>query len=129
MIAHVSLHVSDFKKSKDFYAKVLQHVGYTPHFAFEDACGFIEGGHTSFWIVKEDEKIVPTHIAFETKDEASVQAFYETARAEGAKDNGAPGYRPECGPEYYAAFVYDPDGHNIEAVWYDYSESKPSQSP
>ena len=123
MIAHTGLPVSNFKKSKEFYTKVLKTVGYELEMDFEDACGYKEGGHTSFWIGKEEDVIVPLHVAFEAKDAESVQAFYETALAEGGKDNGAPGYRTEYWPGYYAAFIHDPDGHNIEAVWYDYQKA------
>ena len=72
------------------------------------------------WIVRMDA-IVPTHLAFEANSREEVEAFYQAALAAGATDNGGPGYR-DYWPGYYAAFVYDPDGHNIEAVWYDYSK-------
>ncbi len=63
------------------------------------------------------------HIAFEAKSQHEVKAFHKAALAAGAKDNGAPGYR-DYSPGYYAAFAYDPHGHNIEAVWYDPSKEK-----
>jgi predicted lactoylglutathione lyase len=66
---------------------------------------------------------VPTHIAFQASSSAQVEGFYKAALAAGGKDNGGPGYR-NYSPGYYAAFVYDPDGHNIEAVWYDDSKAK-----
>jgi catechol 2,3-dioxygenase-like lactoylglutathione lyase family enzyme len=122
MIAHTVIPVSDYKKSKAFYDTVLETVGYEPNIVLEDACGYAEGGHASFWISQADET-VPLHIAFEAKDKKSVDASYKTALAHGAKDNGGPGYRPEYWPGYYAAFVFDPDGHNIEAVWYDYEKA------
>ena len=62
-------------------------------------------------------------MAFEAKSSAEVEAFHKAALAAGGKDNGKPGYR-DYWPGYYAAFAYDPDGNNIEAVWYDYSKAK-----
>ena len=59
------------------------------------------------------------HVAFGARDRATVRAFYEAARAAGATDNGPPGLRPEYHPNYYGAFVLDPDGHNIEAVCHE----------
>ncbi len=63
------------------------------------------------------------HVAFETDSRSKVEAFYQAALAAGAKDNGGPGYR-DYSPGYFAAFVLDPDGNNIEAVWYDPSKGK-----
>lgn len=117
MIAHIILHVSNYKKSKKFYKKALEPLGYENNMEEGEAAGFNDGKNTDFWIVSE-ETIVPTHIAFEAKSRKEVEAFYKAALAAGATDNGGPGYRDYC-PGYYAAFVYDPDGHNIEAVWYD----------
>ncbi len=122
MIAHTSLPVSDYRRSKTFYTKVLEPLGYSNNMEFGEAAGFNDGKNTDFWISHE-RTVVPMHIAFEAKSSAEVEAFHEAALAAGAKDNGGPGYR-EYWPGYYAAFAYDPDGHNIEAVWYDYSKEK-----
>lgn len=119
MIAHVSLPVSNYKKAKVFYTKALAPLGYKFEMEYGEAGGFKEGGHTSFWIVGK-KKAQEGHIAFEAKNKKAVDEFYKKARAAGAKDNGKPGYRKEYWPGYYAAFVHDADGHNIEAVWYDY---------
>jgi catechol 2,3-dioxygenase-like lactoylglutathione lyase family enzyme len=86
------------------------------------AAGFNDGKNTDFWIRKE-ESVVPTHVAFEASSRKQVEAFHKAALAAGGKDNGGPGYR-DYWPGYYAAFVLDPDGNNIEAVWYDYSKGK-----
>ena len=123
MIAHVSLPVGNYKKAKAFYKKVLSPAGYKQNMEYGEAAGFMEGGQTSFWIVKKD-KVEPGHIAFEVKSKKAVQEFYRAARAAGAKDNGKPGYRTEYWPGYYAAFVFDADGHNVEVVFYDYSKVK-----
>ncbi len=121
MIAHVSLPVSDFAKSKSFYLRVLAPLGYRNNMEYDEAAGFNDGKNTDFWISQHDA-VVPTHIAFEATSSAKVAEFYKAALAAGGKDNGAPGYR-DYWPGYYAAFVHDPDGHNVEAVWYDYSKS------
>jgi len=119
MIAHTTLHVSDYQKSKVFYIQALAPLGYKNNMEEGKAGGFNDGTNTDFWIVQAD--VVPTHLAFEAKNRQEVEAFYEAALAAGATDNGGPGYR-DYWPGYYAAFVYDPDGHNIEAVWYDYGK-------
>jgi catechol 2,3-dioxygenase-like lactoylglutathione lyase family enzyme len=125
MIAHTSIAVGDFTKAKDFYQKALAPVGYTLHMDLSEyeAAGFMEGGHTSFWIsAKENPQ--PTHIAFQAKNKKAVDEFHKAALGAGGKDNGAPGYRKDYSPGYYAAFVHDPDGNNIEAVWYDPEQEK-----
>jgi predicted lactoylglutathione lyase len=122
MIAHTGLHVSDYGKSKEFYLKILEPLGYQNNMEFGESAGFNDGKNTDFWI-NQSNKVVPTHLAFEAKSAAEVQGFHKAALAAGGKDNGAPGYR-DYSPGYYAAFAYDPDGHNIEAVWYDPSKEK-----
>ncbi len=122
MIAHTTLPVSDYRKSKAFYIKALEPLGYHNNMEYGESGGFNDGRNTDFWIDKEDT-VVPTHLAFEAKSKQQVEAFHKAALAAGGKDNGAPGYR-DYSPGYYAAFVHDPDGNNIEAVWYDESKSK-----
>jgi catechol 2,3-dioxygenase-like lactoylglutathione lyase family enzyme len=122
MIAHTSLAVSDYAKSKSFYLKVLETLGYHNNMEHGEAAGFNDGRNTDFWIHRE-ETVVATHVAFEAKNSRQVDAFHAAALAAGGKDNGKPGYR-DYWPGYYAAFAYDPDGNNIEAVWYDYSKVK-----
>jgi catechol 2,3-dioxygenase-like lactoylglutathione lyase family enzyme len=122
MIAHTTLAVSNYGNSKLFYAKVLKPLGYRRKMEHGEAGGFNDGKNTDFWI-SEESTVVPTHLAFEAASSAQVKAFHRAALAAGAKDNGKPAYR-EYWPGYYAAFVHDPDGHNIEAVWYDYSKAE-----
>lgn len=121
MIAHVTLPVSDYRQAKQFYAETLAPLGYKMNMEYGEAAGFMEGGNTSFWIAKK-ERVEPGHVAFEAKSKDEVEAFYDAAISAGAKDNGKPGYRREYWPGYYAAFILDTDGHNIEAVWFDYSQ-------
>ena len=122
MIAHTTLQVTDYKKSKQFYAAVLAPLGYRNNMEYGEAAGFNDGKNTDFWISRE-KTVNPTHLAFETSSQKKVQDFHAAALGAGAKDNGKPGYR-DYSPGYYAAFVLDPDGHNIEAVWYDPSKEK-----
>jgi catechol 2,3-dioxygenase-like lactoylglutathione lyase family enzyme len=122
MIAHTSLPVSDYRRSKAFYIEVLKPLGYSNNMEFGESAGFNDGKNTDFWIGHEDT-VVPAHVAFEAKSADQVRAFHKAALAAGGEDNGAPGYR-DYSPGYYAAFAYDPDGHNIEAVWYDPSKEK-----
>ena len=117
MIAHTNLHVSNYARSKTFYIQTLAALGYRNNMEYGEAAGFNDGENTDFWIGKA-ATIVPTHLAFQASSRAQVEDFYRRALAAGGKDNGAPGYR-DYSPDYFAAFVLDPDGHNIEAVWYD----------
>lgn len=118
MIEHTGIPVKDFKGAKAFYLAVLPKVGYKLNYDFTDACGFMEGGHTSIWIAKA-ARGAKLHVAFRAKNKTQVQAFHAAGLKAGGKDNGKPGYRPDYSPDYYAAFILDPEGNNIEAVWYD----------
>jgi catechol 2,3-dioxygenase-like lactoylglutathione lyase family enzyme len=116
MIDHVTAKVRDFEQGKHFYTNALAPLGYSLQMEFPGAAGFGTGeGAPDFWIGTNEERGA-THIAFSAKDRASVDAFYEAATAAGGKDNGAPGIRPHYHENYYAAFVHDADGNNIEAV-------------
>ena len=121
MIAHTTLLVSHYAKSKKFYTSVLATLGYRQNMEYGESAGFNDGKNTDFWISAE-KKVVPTHLAFEERSRKQVEAFHKAALAAGAKDNGRPGYR-DYSPGYFAAFAIDPDGNNIEAVWYDPAKS------
>jgi catechol 2,3-dioxygenase-like lactoylglutathione lyase family enzyme len=122
MIDHVGFSVSDYVRSKMFYERALMPLGYvlvmeaTAQATGMPAAGFGIGGKPDFWIGGEGKVEKPLHIAIAAKDRASVDAFYRAALAACGKDNGAPGLRSHYHPNYYGAFVLDPDGHNIEAV-------------
>ncbi len=122
MIAHTSLPVSNYAKSKAFYTKVLATLGYKQNIEYGEAAGFNDGKNTDFWITAKDA-VIPLHLAFQANNQEQVESFYRTAVSAGGKDNGGPGYR-DYSPGYFAAFVIDADGHNIEAVWYDPARSK-----
>jgi catechol 2,3-dioxygenase-like lactoylglutathione lyase family enzyme len=112
MIEHISLRCSDSRASRRFYEKALGPLGYEVDKEYGDAFGFIQGGRHDFWVTK-GKVGSPTHLAFHAQDTSAVDDFYRAALAAGGKDNGAPGIREDYG---YAAFVLDPDGHNVEAV-------------
>ena len=126
MIDHTGIVSSDFKTSKAFYTATLAALGYrllvelpaavTGH---TDVAGFGEPPKPDFWISQGTPNTPPVHIAFRAGSRADVDAFYAAAIAAGGRDNGAPGLRPHYHPDYYGAFVLDPDGHNIEAVCHD----------
>ena len=122
MIDHVGFPVSDYARSKAFYERALAPLGYLLVIEVQQnehdakACGFGIGGKPDLWIGGEGGLDRALHIAITAKDRASVDAFYQAAIAAGGRDNGAPGIRTHYHPDYYGAFVLDPDGHNIEAV-------------
>jgi catechol 2,3-dioxygenase-like lactoylglutathione lyase family enzyme len=126
MIDHTGVVVSDYAKSKAFYEKALAPIGYvlmteipaavTGH---ADVAGFGEPPKPDFWISSGTANKPPIHIAFRVPTREQVDAFYRAALAAGGTDNGAPGLRPHYHPNYYGAFVRDPDGHNIEAVCHE----------
>ena len=123
MIEHISLRCRDSRASRKFYERALEPLGYEMDRRYGDAFGFIQGGRHDFWVTK-GKVGTPTHVAFHARSATAVDAFYRAALAAGGKDNGAPGPRDEYG---YAAFVLDPDGHNVEAVIWD-EELKPERS-
>jgi catechol 2,3-dioxygenase-like lactoylglutathione lyase family enzyme len=127
MIAHTTLAVSDYRKAKAFYTKVLATLGYSQNMEYGKSAGFNDGKNTDFWISAE-KSVVPTHLAFQAKNRQQVEAFHKAAIASGTEDNGPPGY-PDYSPGYFAAFVLDADGNNIEAVWYDPAREAQTSRP
>lgn len=119
MFDHVKFGVTDYAASKAFYLKALAPLGVVvvaegaPTYGVE-LC--MPGGQVSLCLFQTEEKPAHLHIAFAAETRQQVDAFHRAALAAGARDNGAPGLRPKYGATYYAAFVLDPDGHNIEAV-------------
>jgi catechol 2,3-dioxygenase-like lactoylglutathione lyase family enzyme len=116
MLDHIIITVEDYEKSKAFYEQALEPLGYQVSMEFEQGCGFSVLEKPDFWI-RQGDKVTPRiHVAFTSRDRETVDAFHAAALAAGGTDNGAPGLRPDYHPNYYGAFVFDPDGHNIEAV-------------
>jgi catechol 2,3-dioxygenase-like lactoylglutathione lyase family enzyme len=128
MIDHMSLVVSDYEKSKAFYLAALEPLGYElvmelsrkeiPNLPFDKGCGLGAHGKPDLWL-HPGASVVPTHIAFRAATRDLVRDFHEAALAAGARDNGPPGLREHYHPNYFGAFVLDPDGYNIEAVCHD----------
>jgi catechol 2,3-dioxygenase-like lactoylglutathione lyase family enzyme len=117
MFDHIGLTVSNLERSRTFYAHALASLGITELAQYEGGAGFGRD-HPKFWI-GEGKVAQPeprTHVAFAAVTRLEVDAFYRAALAAGGKDNGPPGLRPHYHPDYYGAFVLDPDGHNVEAV-------------
>ena len=116
MFDHLVLNVKDIAASRAFYEKALAPLSYSVISDFGDGIGFSEAGKPAFWIALREPQHTDVHVAFQCKERAPVDAFYAAAMEAGGKDHGPPGIREDYGPNYYGAFVLDPDGNNIEAV-------------
>jgi catechol 2,3-dioxygenase-like lactoylglutathione lyase family enzyme len=117
VIDHIGITVTDLERSVAFYEKALAPLGYGLLKRFPGVAGFGKNDHT-FWIA-QGPKTTPIHIAFAAERRTIVDAYHKAAIEAGGKDNGAPGVRAIYHPDYYGAFVHDPDGHNIEAVCHE----------
>jgi catechol 2,3-dioxygenase-like lactoylglutathione lyase family enzyme len=122
VIDHISIGVRDLDRSRAFYQRALAPLGFSERGPWRDGVretSFGAEGANDFAISLEYRPVgSPLHIAFAADDREQVRAFHEAALAAGATDNGAPGLRPESSPSYYGAFVLDPDGNNVEAVFH-----------
>jgi len=118
MFDHVGLNVRDYAETRAFYERALAPLGYRVVMASDEwrAAGFGTSEKPEFWVSQREPYGTGTHVAFHCEDRATVDAFHAAALAAGGLDNGAPGLREHYHPLYYAAFVHDPDGNNIEAV-------------
>jgi catechol 2,3-dioxygenase-like lactoylglutathione lyase family enzyme len=115
MFDHIALRTGELRTLVKFYEAALGPLGYTKLVSFDDGAGF-GADRPTLWIGEADDEPSSVHIALTAPNTAAVDAFYRAAMAAGGKDNGAPGPRPDYEPGYYAAFVIDPDGNNLEAV-------------
>ena len=116
IIDHIGLSVSNYTRSLDFYLRALAPLGIELIVEVEGWAGLGRAGKAEFWFGPDATVQHPMHIAFSAADRAAVDAFYQAALEAGGQDNGAPGIRAIYHPDYYGAFVLDPDGHNVEAV-------------
>jgi predicted lactoylglutathione lyase len=120
MIAHIGLYVKNLKDSATFYIPALKTIGYEVIFQ-NDFCIALGKNKTPFFEIYTDKPFSsPIHIAFECKSKEDVNIFYNAAIDLGATDNGKPGYR-DYFPNYYACYVIDPNGHNLEALFWNRS--------
>jgi len=124
MIDHIIFTVSDLSRSKAFYEQALAPLGMkaTPEFPWGPAqvrgVGF-GGEDKEFFIVEGSPIKPPFHVAFRAATRAEVKVFYAAAIAAGGRDNGAPELSPDHHADYFSAYVFDPDGHNVEAVCHE----------
>src|SRR5437588_668116 len=128
MLHHLSFAVVDLVRSAAFYDAALAPLGYVRVWTHEAAAGYKEsaagyglpGGEDEFAIrLRPQGVVVPGegfHVAFRAPSPEAVTAFYRAGLEQGGRDNGGVGFHPEHGPDYFAAFVFDPDGHRVEAV-------------
>jgi catechol 2,3-dioxygenase-like lactoylglutathione lyase family enzyme len=116
MIDHIGIDVRDLEMSKTFYASALAPLGYELIMEVQGSAGFGVRGKPEFWIHGAKQTTPRVHVAFRSENRTSVREFHAAALKAGAKDNGPPGVRTMYHPNYFGAFVVDPDGHNIEAV-------------
>ena len=120
MFDHVVFGVSDYAASKSFFLKALEPLGIA--IASEGPLGVelcCPDSNASLCIRRVEEAATHLHLAFKAENRGQVESFYRAALEAGAKDNGAPGLRPQYHSNYYAAFVIGPDGHNIEVVCHE----------
>jgi catechol-2,3-dioxygenase len=115
MIDHISLRVQDFSRAVDFYKAALAPLGYKVLMEFPNVAGMGANGKADLWIMQSEQSPSPTHIAI-NGERPQIQEFHSAALSSGGTDNGPPGLRLDYHPNYYAAFVLDPEGNNIEVV-------------
>jgi catechol 2,3-dioxygenase-like lactoylglutathione lyase family enzyme len=125
MIDHISVAVSDLRRSTAFYDAVFRALGVSRRWTAGDAVGYGCAGTDEPFAIKQSpaEEAVNQnsrgHVAFGAPSREAVSAFHASALEHGGTDDGLPGLHPEYGPGYFAAFVRDPDGHRIEAVLHE----------
>ncbi|HST33386.1 MAG TPA: VOC family protein [Solirubrobacteraceae bacterium] len=121
MIDHITIGVSDLQRSRDFYLQALAPLGFDETNTSDVLPSEIEFGSAEkmdFAISTDYGVGAPIHVAFAADSIEQVHAFHSAALAAGGRENGPPGPRPHYGEGYYGAFVLDPDGHNVEAVFH-----------
>ena len=117
VVDHIVLPVADLDRSVTFYEAALAPLGFAMLVRREREAGFGLEGIDDFYL-RAGGGVTGVHVAFAAESREAVHAFYQAALGSGGRDNGPPGIRPQYSERYYAAFVHDPDGNNIEAVWH-----------
>ena len=119
MIDHFEIKVINFEQCLEFYSKVLLPVSIETKWVEASAAGFgLMTEHKTRFLIEKSGQVANTHIAFTAVQKSSVELFHSTGLANGYVCNGPPGVRKDYAPNYFAAFLFDPDGNNIEAVTY-----------
>lgn len=113
LIDHVHLRVADLARSRRFYRAVFEALGKLDAWGEDEGCFYLD----ELYVDAADGETSRVHLAFEARDREGVDRFHAAALAAGGRDHGAPGPR-RYHARYYAAFVLDPDGNNVEAVWH-----------
>jgi len=126
MIDHVSSYTTDYPAARAFYDAALGKLGHSIQAEFvadwdtdfpeRRCCAWGPDGKRVFWVIETQQNVTPRHIAFAAEDRAGVDAFHRAAIEAGGRDHGEPGIRAIYHPDYYGAFVLDPDENNVEAV-------------
>jgi catechol 2,3-dioxygenase-like lactoylglutathione lyase family enzyme len=118
ILDHLGITVSDHARARAFYDQALAPLEIREVMTYGLATGYGRGPKPDFWIgqTRDGGAVSSVHVCFAARSRAEVDAFYAAAIAAGGRDNGAPGVRPMYHENYYGAFVFDPDGHNVEAV-------------
>ena len=121
MFDHISIGVRDIAKAKDFYDAALKPLGLSCLRADESSLGYSKEG-VGFWIISAERPVADDpksglHFCFAAPSRQSVSAFHAAALAHGGRDNGKPGVRQDYGPQYYAAFAFDPEGYSLETYY------------
>jgi catechol 2,3-dioxygenase-like lactoylglutathione lyase family enzyme len=117
MYDHIGLRVKDLGASVRFYGAVLSELGYVLASQDDSGAGFGPKGAPALWLAADPAQHTPIHVAFSAGSRAAVDAFHRAGLKAHGRDNGAPGIRKDYSPTYYAAFLFDPDGNNVEAVF------------
>ena len=117
MIDHTGVTCTDIARSKEFYQRALAPLGYVLMMDFGQVVGFGAGGKPDFWLAVGT--VAKIHVAFTAPLRSVVRAFHEAGLSAGGTDNGPPGVRAQYHPNYYGAFIHDPDGNNVEAVCHE----------
>jgi catechol 2,3-dioxygenase-like lactoylglutathione lyase family enzyme len=115
MYDHIGLHVTNLDASVRFYEAALAALGHGLCSRDATSAGFGQPNEPALWLYAS-ATAGPAHVAFRAADRAAVDRFYQRGVAAGGRDHGKPGVRADYAPTYYAAFLLDPDGHNVEAV-------------
>jgi len=116
MYDHIGLRVQDIDRSVRFYEAALKSLGHVVNSRDASGAGIGPKDSSALWLHLSKDKGTGAHVAFSAPDRAAVDRFHAAGLSAGGKDNGKPGLRADYSPTYYAAFLIDPDGNNVEAV-------------